>query len=158
MLNDETVVELKPLIRKIVTLYFNSYTENTIMEYDTFLRFCRDFGIFPELCNKTMLHTLFYALAYANSSVVSGRDRELANPSYPTRKPKPMPSEAKKKVFNSGEYLNVSLFVDSLILCVVRSKAFEKETTLLGKILYFMEKILQTQGTAKVKKMVGKTR
>ena len=167
LIQDESVAEVKIYIARIVNLYFRSYTENTIMEYDTFLRFCRDFGIFPELCNKSVLHSIFYNLAYANSSIASNKSQELGNHQWNNyqlvksvhgRTFKPMPSEAKKKVLKSGEFLGEQLFVDALVLCAVKSKAFEKETTPLEKILHFMEKIIQSQGIVKVKKMVGKTR
>lgn len=69
-----------------------------------------------------------------------------------------MPSEAKKKVLESGEYLDEILFVKALSLCALRSKAFEKESTSVEKILHFIEKIMQSTGIAKVKKLVGKTR
>lgn len=39
------------------------------MEYDVFLKFCRDFGIFPDLCSKTILHTTFYSLTNENKSI-----------------------------------------------------------------------------------------
>lgn len=69
-----------------------------------------------------------------------------------------MPNELKKKAFESGEFLDETLFVQALSLCALRSKAFEKEKTGVEKILHFIEKILQSPGIVKIKKMVGKTR
>lgn len=69
-----------------------------------------------------------------------------------------MPSEAKKKVLESGEYLNESMFVKSLSLCALKSKAFERENTPTEKILHFIEKIMQSTGISKVKNSLGKTR
>ncbi len=159
VLQSEEMIELKDYIHRIIGLYFRSYTENTIMEYDVFTKFCRDFGIFPELCNKSVLHGIFYSIAYANSNVMSGSsDLEGSRTSPGKKRPRPMPTAAKKKALRTGEYMNEEQFVDAVILCGVKSKAFEKEASSLEKVLHFMEKILQSQGIAKVKKMVGKTR
>lgn len=60
-----------------MSVYFRSYTENTIMEYELFLKYCRDFGIFPDLCSKVILHSTFYSLTSANNSVTEGVNPRL---------------------------------------------------------------------------------
>ena len=67
ILKEESIAELLEHVRRVVALYFKTYTSNTIMEYDVFVRFCRDFAIFPDLCNKATLHDIFYALAFMNT-------------------------------------------------------------------------------------------
>ena len=62
-LNREEIRELIIWIQKTFKQYFDIYTNSKCkMEYETFLKFCRDFGIFPDLCNKPTLHTIFYHL------------------------------------------------------------------------------------------------
>ena len=50
------------------------------------------------------------------------------------------------------------MFVEALALCALRSKVFEKDEGSVEKILHLVEKIAQSQGIAKVKHMMGKTR
>jgi len=146
---DEGLDEVKHYIRKIVNLYFKLYTEDSIMEYDTFMKFCRDFNIFPEMCNRPTLHSIFYGLSYFKT------ENDSISPSKST---KPLPSETKEKVFKSGEYLDNDHFVDALILCALNSKLFIKETNTLQRVLYFMEKILQSKATEHMKRLIGTTR
>jgi len=152
VLSDPKIIELKKHILKVVSLYFKSYTEDSIMEYEVFNTFCRDFSIFPELCNKATLHNIFYTQSLSRIAQASQKGN------FSDKKSKPMPSEIKKRVLKSGEYLDADHFVNSLILCAMKSKAFDKESAALPRILHFMEKILQSDGLAKIKKMIGKTR
>jgi hypothetical protein len=62
-LKNKEIKELTTWIQKSFKQYFDIYTNSKCrMEYETFLKFCRDFGIFPDLCNKPTLHTIFYQL------------------------------------------------------------------------------------------------
>ncbi len=73
MLREERVIELLTWVHRVVHPYYDAYTENTgVMGYHTFLRFCRDFAMFPDLCSKMVLHNTFYALAFANSRIIEG--------------------------------------------------------------------------------------
>ncbi len=65
---------------------------------------------------------------------------------------------ADRAAVRRGEYLDENLFVEAIALCALQSKAFEKDGGNIEKILHLMEKITQSQGIAKVKKMLGKTR
>eukprot|EP00826_Nyctotherus_ovalis_P026754 TRINITY_DN2086_c0_g2_i1.p1 TRINITY_DN2086_c0_g2~~TRINITY_DN2086_c0_g2_i1.p1 ORF type:complete len:492 (+),score=188.14 TRINITY_DN2086_c0_g2_i1:219-1694(+) len=79
ILKEERVMELLGWVSKMVKPYFYAYTQNvSIMGYETFLRFCKDFGIFPDLCNKVVLHSNFYSLAFVNTRIIEG-----TNPSTP---------------------------------------------------------------------------
>ncbi len=69
-----------------------------------------------------------------------------------------MPTEAKKKALRTGEYLDVELFVQALAVCAIKSKGFERDPAPAQKILHLMEKMTQSTGVAKVKKVVGRTR
>ncbi len=63
-----------------------------------------------------------------------------------------------KAAIKQGEFLDENLFVEALALCALSSKAFEKDSGPIERILHLMEKMTQSQGIAKVKKMVGNTR
>jgi len=67
-------------------------------------------------------------------------------------------SNVDKAAIKRGEYLDENLFVEALALCALRSKAFDKDNGTIERILHLMEKVAQSQGITKVKKMMGKTR
>ena len=87
VLHQDNVVQLLGYVQRVVTVYFKTYTANTIMEYEVFLQFCRDFGIFPDLCNKATLHDTFYALSYANTRVAMGLDESVGECLYRFMRP-----------------------------------------------------------------------
>lgn len=73
ILKDDKLMELLSYVNDIVSIYYDAYTEKTgVMGYETFVKFCRDFNIFPDLCTKLILHNTFYSLAFVNSRVIEG--------------------------------------------------------------------------------------
>jgi len=128
--------------------YFKIYTEQTIMEYELFFKFCRDFEIFPEMCNKPVLHAVFYDLAY---------DEKQADLS-PEQIKRIILIKTKKQVFDNGEYLSESTFVKAIIMCALKSRLFENEPNVVYKVITFVDKLLQSKGTQLVKKVAGKIR
>jgi hypothetical protein len=62
----------------MVKPYFYAYTQNiNTMGYETFLKFCKDFSIFPDLCNKLILHSNFYSLAFVNTRIIEGTNPSI---------------------------------------------------------------------------------
>ncbi len=79
VLREDRIIELLTWVHKIVQVYFDAVTENSgVMGYETFLHFCRDFSIFPDLCSKLVLHSTFYALAFVNSRIIEGTNPGIA--------------------------------------------------------------------------------
>ena len=63
-LQHKEVKEVLKDMNKLLKPYFDTYTEHKgKMRYETFIKFSRDFSIFPDLCSKVMLHGNFHALA-----------------------------------------------------------------------------------------------
>eukprot|EP01022_Parablepharisma_sp_SALTPOND_P033425 TRINITY_DN886_c0_g1_i1.p1 TRINITY_DN886_c0_g1~~TRINITY_DN886_c0_g1_i1.p1 ORF type:complete len:864 (+),score=102.19 TRINITY_DN886_c0_g1_i1:4700-7291(+) len=163
-LREDKVVELLTWVHKLVKVYFDAYTDNTgVMGYETFVKFCRDFGIFPDLCSKLVLHSTFYALAFVNSRIIEGTNPSncFANNFFLdslSQASQMSVTSVDRAAIRRGEYLDENLFVEALALCALRSKAFDRDNGNIERILHLMEKIAQSQGIAKVKKMMGKTR
>ena len=120
------------------------------MEYNLFMKFCRDFSIFPEMCTKSILHSIFYNLSSIQFKAECSLSPEIIQ--------RIVLNKAKLHVFNNGEFLDEESYIDAIILCALKSKVFNEDMNPLEKILNFMEKILQSKGIAIVKKTVGKTR
>jgi len=144
-LREEEVIELLSWTSKTIKPYFSLYTHKKgIMNYETFFKFCRDFGIFPEMCSKIILHTTFYALSSINSQL--------------TETIRYLNVEGVLEVKQSEEYLDENLFVEALALCALRSKVIDKNCGSVEHILHFLEKIAQSQGIIDAKKKMGNTR
>ena len=63
LLFNEEILDAKKYIWKIVRPYFKLYSNNGKMIYDKFIKYCRDFDIFPEMCNKRAIDLTFKTLA-----------------------------------------------------------------------------------------------
>ena len=59
---------------------------------------------------------------------------------------------------SNGEYLDENLFVEALAMCALSSKTFGKDHNEIDRIIHLMEKVCQSPGVAKVKKLIGNTR
>ncbi len=85
ILHDKNVAELLAHVHDVVRIYFDVYTGKAgMIEYTTFVGFCKDFSIFPELCSKMVLHSTFYALAFVNSRVIDDPDPSTRRTHHPT--------------------------------------------------------------------------
>ena len=144
------MIQLKKDSSKILVKYFDAYTGKTIMEYELFNKFCRDFDIFPEMCSKTLLHSIFYELSEAQRA-----DECKLNPD---QMKKIMMSKIKNQVFTSGEYLNQERFIDAVIICALKCRFLEQEARPIPKVILFLEKLFQSKGTQLVKMQSGKIR
>lgn len=142
------MVRLEKDVGKVMLRYYEIYTEKTVMEYELFFRFCREFEIFPEMCNKPVLHAVFYELSYL----------EQQSSLSPEQIHRIMLIKTKKQVFDSGEYLSESGFIKAIMLCGLKCRLFESDSNPISKVINFVEKLLQSKGTQIVKKTSGRIR
>lgn len=64
MLQNEDVIEVLGLAHQVMTPYFLYYADSKgFMNFEAFMKFCKDFQIFPSLVNKSKLLRFFYTLA-----------------------------------------------------------------------------------------------
>jgi len=61
LLRDEFIVELLSIVHKCMLPYYEYYTSSTknMMNFDSFCKFCLDFGIFPDILAKAKIMKLF---------------------------------------------------------------------------------------------------
>ena len=146
VLQDEEITEFMGKIHKIMLNYYYCYSDSKgLMNYKMFLNFCKEFSIFPDLCNKTNLHRTFYALAFIRNKVVEPSSVISQNTSKDPSK-------------SDQEFLDDKLFIEALALSALQSKAFDKECKPFEKMMHLMEKVMQSPGIISVKKKLGKTR
>ena len=141
-LKEKEVVEILDSVHKLVKLYFDAYSNGTgQMQYDEFIKFCRDFTIFPDLCTKMMLHGIFFSLAIKKSFNIST-----------------LPSQCLSDSDDHKEHLDEDRFVKALGLCALESKAFDVSSNKIERILHMLEKISQSPGVSKARNKLGKIR
>ena len=147
ILREEIISEFLGKVHKIILFYYAAYSDSKMqMNYISFNNFLRDFGIFPDLCNKATVHKTFYILAPLNNTISEGSSEM-----------QPQFSQSKVEI-KSQDFLDDKLFVEALALCALQSKAFDREVKPLNRIVHLLEKAFQSPGISIVKKKIGKTR
>ena len=154
LLDEASVKEALSYMRKFTEIYAAPYMKHGAMEYESLVKFCRDFAIFPELCTKSQLHQIFYSLAFERSREENSQSScsESSKRSFIEERKTDNKSTGKK------EFIDSDSLVNALGICALRTNLFESEPSAVGKILRFADKIIQSKGVAKVKQMSGKTR
>ena len=70
ILADDSSVELMGVVHENTEVFFEYYADSKgHMNYESFVRFCSDFGIFPSIISKARLASYFYTLASLNSLI-----------------------------------------------------------------------------------------
>ena len=60
MLKDPEVVDVLNHVHKSIIYYYNFYADTYgFLNFDNFIRFCRDFSIFPDIVSKPKLLRFF---------------------------------------------------------------------------------------------------
>eukprot|EP00826_Nyctotherus_ovalis_P016093 TRINITY_DN14635_c0_g1_i3.p1 TRINITY_DN14635_c0_g1~~TRINITY_DN14635_c0_g1_i3.p1 ORF type:complete len:455 (+),score=63.69 TRINITY_DN14635_c0_g1_i3:76-1440(+) len=102
------------------------------LNYDSFIRFCKDFGIFPEIVGVNFLKKLFSSLILAEKE-----ERE-----YESRKVR-------------EESIGESEVVQALGICALKSPVFASDSNPVFKIIHLAEKMSRSAGMTDMKKVVG---
>jgi len=80
LLQEEEIGKLLENSLKILLPYYNSYSDkNGLMNYKSFFEFCKNFGIFPDICSKLYLNKSFYSLSFISNRLIetSGRIKRV---------------------------------------------------------------------------------
>jgi hypothetical protein len=148
MLKDDEVIEALSLVHRSIIYYYRYYANSRgNMSFDNFIRFCRDFGIFPDLIPKAKLLRFFYTL----SSIHAQTEQ---------------PEISVCSAFNDEATLNKSpdevidehLFVEALALIAAEVLYKEPEPNAVERICYLMERLGQSDGPQKVMIACGHNR
>ena len=64
LLNDHEVVALLNEVHKPIELIYTNYCNHkSLMNFDVFITFSKDFDFFPDIISKSKLLRIFYALS-----------------------------------------------------------------------------------------------
>lgn len=136
MLKDEDMIEALGIIHKMFTPYFIFYADtHGFMNFTSFLRFCKDFQIFPDIISKAKLLRFFNALAgiYAQTE---GPEKEESVMSEHQR----APEQTEKNVIDQH------LFVEALALIAAEINYIRSTPTPVHRICYLIERLNQSTG------------
>ncbi|CAD8117800.1 unnamed protein product [Paramecium sonneborni] len=133
LLKDKEIVEFLGLLHKSILVYYKHYTiSKQVMNFEQFLRFYKDFSIFPDLLTKNKIVQIFQILSklYEN--------QENSN-------------------LKSG-LIDQHMFVESLALSALEISYNDDENlSQLEKIYYLIERLNQSDGPRIVQKQLGHT-
>ncbi|CAD8206712.1 unnamed protein product [Paramecium pentaurelia] len=134
LLKDKEIVEFLGLLHKSILVYYKHYTiGKQIMNFEQFLRFYKDFSIFPDLLTKNKIVQIFQILSklyenQENSNIKSGN-------------------------------IDQHMFVESLALSALEILYNDDENlSQLEKIYFLIERLNQSDGPRIVQKQLGHTK
>jgi len=157
-LADEKMVELLGVVHRSLINYFRFYADSKgFMNFEQYSRFCKDFGIFPDLLPKSKILRIFYTLAQIYASTIIPADSPRGgNKSMSTT----MQSTIEHKAIDQTEddLIDEHLFVESLALCAFSLTYNEPEPSHVEKVCLLMERMSQSSGPGNIQKKKGSTR
>lgn len=147
MLKDQSLTEIVMILSDALKPYSKFYmNENSLMNFENFFRFCKDFSIFPDLIQMKKLTPIFYtqASAYAKNTMMLTGTKSLE---------KLLRAEDE---YIEPEFLNFDLFVDSIAVCALEAHTVNKSSE--EKLLFAVSKLTQSQGANDISRKSGNTR
>jgi hypothetical protein len=129
--NSDEFIKILQVTHNTMTPIFNYYTKNTnnFLSRENFLKFCKDYEIFPSLMSKTKLNSFFIGISQYS---LIGDDNNIL--------------------------IEQSLFIDLLSLIALDIIYPEPEPSPIEKILVLMEKLSQSEGSNMRVKKTGNNR
>jgi hypothetical protein len=138
LLKDNEIIEALSIINESIQYYYLGYADiHGNMNFATFIEFCKDFNIFPDLISKSRLLSYFRTLSsiYIQTKIIS----DESNPRY-----------------SNTEIIDQYLLVEALALISLEVGVIAK--TPLEKICVLMERMNQSPGMSKALKKKSKRR
>ena len=152
LLRDPEMVQFLGLVHKAVLIYYKHYADSKgLMNFERFVRLCKDFSIFPDILPKSRLKTFFYTLASIHSTaelnesqssslrcnainhIVQGNaDASLLKKSLSTSRI--IGAESKAAGQSEIELIDEHLFVEALALCAFELPYNDPQPTDIEKV------------------------
>ncbi|KAL4460259.1 hypothetical protein ABPG74_000010 [Tetrahymena malaccensis] len=142
ILKDQEIVELLGMIHKTMMVYFKYYSQNkNTIDFDKFVKFCKDFGIFPDIIPKSRLLKIFNTLAqiYNTTEMAQAQLQNSCN-------------------YNEKPMIDQHLFIEAIALCAFEVPYSDPQPNEIEKICYLVERMNQSGGQIFIQKQIGHTR
>lgn len=136
MLKDEDMIEALGIVHKMFTPYFVFYADtHGFMNFTSFIRFCKDFQIFPDVISKSKLLRFFYTLSgiFAQTEVPENEESIASEHNR-------APEQTEKDVIDQH------LFVEALALIAAEVTYIKSTPTPVHRICYLIERLNQSKG------------
>lgn len=142
--NDE-VIEALTLVQRSVFYYYKAYANNSLqMSFAGFIKFCKDFEVFPDIASKAKLLKIFKTLAE-----IPSRNHEASVNSF---------SSLDENIQIGEDLLDDTLFVEALALISTEINYEDPFPGPVAKMCWFIERLSQSEGPEKVIKALGHNR
>ena len=142
---NEDVIQALSIVQKSVFYYYKAYaTTNLQMNFQSFIRFCKDFEIFPDIVSKTKLLRIFRTL-----SEISNENSEISIHSI---------TSLDENIPMAEDWIDDKLFVEALALISAEINYEDPFPGPVAKICWFIERLSQSEGPQKVIKALGHSR
>ena len=136
MLKDEDMIEALGIIHKTFSPYYNFYSDSMgFMNFTAFMKFCKDFQIFPDVLSKAKLLRFFYALSgiYAQTETPEGMESVSVDHQR-------APEQTETNVIDQH------LFVEALALIAAEVNYIRPTPTPVHRICFLIERMHQSTG------------
>ena len=134
MLKDENMIEALGIVHKMFTPYYLYYADtHGFMNFTSFIKFCKDFQIFPDLVSKAKLLRFFFALSGIYAQTEGPEHSESISLD---RAPEQTESDV----------IDQHLFVEALALIAAEVSYIRATPTAVHRICFLIEKLNQSTG------------
>ena len=135
MLKDPALVDVLAFLKKQLHVVFKRYClpQNTQINFAGFMKFCRDFAVFPNLMSRNKLMKMFYSLASLYPLINKPKGGQNTNRGN---------DETNGMISQKGAKLDVideNLFVQSIATCA--SERIINEEHMVSKVYRLLEKM-----------------
>ena len=80
LLKDPDMVQFLSLVHKSILVYYVHYADSKgLMNFERFVRFCKDFAIFPDIIPKSRIKMFFYTLAGIHSTAELNESQSMTD-------------------------------------------------------------------------------
>ena len=140
----EDVIEALTLVHRSIFYYYKAYANSLLMmSFQEFIRFCKDFEVFPDILSKTKLLRIFKTLA----GTIENPDVSIQ--SY---------SSLDENIPMNEDVIDDKLFVEAIALISAEISYEDPFPGPVAKICWFLERLSQSEGPEKVLKKLGHNR
>ena len=151
LLKDQDMIEVLILVHKSIIYFYRYYADASgLLNFESFIRFCKDFNLFPDLIAKSKLLRFFYTMAAIHSQT---EQPEISVSSHSSRGEASQLSEQ-----GDGDVIDEHLFVETLALVACEVVYPEPEPSPVEKVCLLMERMNQSAGPRTVLLAFGHNR
>lgn len=149
ILADAENVRLMGVVQENLQVYYEFYSDSKAhLNFDGFVRFFRDFELFPRFVSKAKLAKIFYTLAGLNDAILDADGNALRSRAAQEQTDK--------------EVLDCYLFTEAIVMVCLGiappHSSFAQAVRLAHQFIFGLQRLDSSQGPAVVQKQLGLTR